>query len=393
MDNREVGAISDFVQKPVLDMNNFNEAIEFVLMKVEENLREFTEDFPCSASENLIYHPIKNTSWDTSFWTGILWLAYEVSGNMSYRSAAEMQLNSYKERLEKKDKINEINIGRLYTLSSVAEYKVTGNEAAKNLAIEAADRLLERFIEKVQFISALREPSEQEGTFIEIPSLIDLSLLYWATIETGDRKYYNIAEKHLNQVIKYNIREDGSTFHQYYIDVDTGKPLYGANIAGYSNQSCWARGHALGIYGLVLNYIYTGNVQLLELAKRTTNYFLSHLPEDGICYWDLFFTDGEEPRDTSAAVIAANAMLELAKYLPIMDENKYIYENAAIKILNKLISAYTTNNVEYSDSNGILMGGVYRRPFYYGENECLLIGEYFYFETLIKATRYCKLYW
>lgn len=51
-----------------------------------------------------------------------------------------------------------------------------------------------------------------------------------------------------------------------------------------------------------------------------TEYFLSHLPEDLVPYWDFEFTDGsDQPRDSSAAVIAACGMLEMAKYLPEED--------------------------------------------------------------------------
>ena len=52
-----------------------------------------------------------------------------------------------------------------------------------------------------------------------------------------------------------------------------------------------------------------------------TEYFLSHLPEDLVPYWDFEFSDGLiSSRDSSAAVIgAACGMLEMAKYLPEED--------------------------------------------------------------------------
>ncbi len=46
-----------------------------------------------------------------------------------------------------------------------------------------------------------------------------------------------------------------------------------------------------------------------------TKYFIDHLPEDYVPYWDLIFSDGScEPRDTSAAAIAACGILEMEKY-------------------------------------------------------------------------------
>lgn len=385
--------VSSYENSLLIYEERIQSSIEYVLKKLEENLKVFTDKFPCAASEILIYYPIKNTGFDTSFWTGMLWLAYDITGDQKYRTAAEVQLKSFQERLENNIEIDCMNIGRLYILSCVAAYKITRNSIARDLALKAADKLAERFIEKGKFILGWGRINDLRDGGLELPSLIDLSLLYWASLETGNKRYHNIAEQHLNQVVKYNIRENGSTFHQFYIDIDTGEPLYAGNITGYSDQSCWSRGHALGIYNLSINYIYTGDVNLLQKAKKMADYFISRLPEDGICYWDLVFSEGEEPRDTSAAAIAVCGLLELSRYLPLIDKDKYIYENTAIKILVNLMKDYTTNTEEYSDSNGILMGGVYRKPFSYGENECLLIGEYFYFEALIKASRCFRSYW
>lgn len=77
-------------------------AIEFVLHKIDENLDTFSDRFPSPASRNHIYEPIGNTEWTSSFWTGMLWLAYEVTGDAKYRSTAEHQLHSYKERVEQR---------------------------------------------------------------------------------------------------------------------------------------------------------------------------------------------------------------------------------------------------------------------------------------------------
>ena len=35
---------------------------------------------------------------------------------------------------------------------------------------------------------------------------------------------------------------------------------------------------------------------------NSLDYYLERLPEDGVCYWDLCFTQGDEPRDSSAAI-------------------------------------------------------------------------------------------
>ena len=78
-----------------------------------------------------------------------------------------------------------------------------------------------------------------------------------------------------------------------------------------------------------------------------TKYFIDHLPEDYVPYWDLIFSDGScEPRDTSAAAIAACGILEMEKYYHNQE-----FLDIAKKMMSSLSEKYTT--VDYLQSNGI----------------------------------------
>ena len=57
--------------------------------------------FPTEASEELIYYAMSNNGIFTGYWTGLLYLAYEVSGDKRFLSAAETQVDSFKNRLDK----------------------------------------------------------------------------------------------------------------------------------------------------------------------------------------------------------------------------------------------------------------------------------------------------
>lgn len=46
-------------------------------------------------------------------------------------------------------------------------------------------------------------------------------------------------------------------------------------------------------YGLALACKYTGRKEYIDLFRKVTEYFLTHLPKDLIPYWDLEFTDGD----------------------------------------------------------------------------------------------------
>ena len=348
---------------------------------------------PAAASNNHVYEAEENTDWTASFWLGILFLTKELSNSKDFDRTIESQLASFKERLEKDIALDTHDIGFLYQLSAVADYRLNKNESSKQIAIQAADRLMERYSPKSQIIQAwgdLDDP-KQRGRMI-IDCLMNLPLLYFATEATGDESYKTAAYNHAKQTQKYIVRDNATTYHTYYFDDVTGVPKYGRTQQGYSDESCWARGQAWGIYGFTLSYLYTGDGSFLETATQLADYFLQELPEDLICYWDLIFKEGsQEEKDSSAAAIAACGLLELSKQLPVSDHRHFDYEEMAVKILGELQKNYTTKQVD--GSNGLLLHAVYDKNSLKGVDECVIWGDYFYVEgiTRLAKTWYC--YW
>ncbi|NOU71279.1 glucuronyl hydrolase [Paenibacillus sp. LMG 31458] len=378
---------------PILTKSFCEDEIQYVLSQIDRNLETFTHKFPSPSSIKNVYEPWDNMEWTPGFWTGMLWLAYEVTGDMKYRLTAEGQLESYRKRLEDKKHTATHDLGFLYTLSCVSAYKLTGNEEAKQTALHAADLLLERYFEKAGIIQAwgnLDNPN-QRGRMI-IDCCMNLPLLYWAYEMTGEQKYYTAAENHVKQAAAHLIRDDASSYHTFYMDVETGEPKYGKTAQGYSDDSCWSRGQAWAMYGFPLSYIYARDSALLDIGQKVTNYFLNRLPDDYVPYWDLIFTEGDEERDSSAAAISVCGMLELAKHLPLSDMNKRKYENASLLILKSLADKYTARSDPRS--NGLLLHGVYGKPFPgNGIDECCIWGDYYYFEALVRVYKDWKLYW
>lgn len=379
-------------QRPQMDKKFVEDAIGFVLKKIDENLGTFVQKFPAPASKNQVYEAIENVDWTASFWTGMVWLAYELTGEDKYKDLAKIHVQSFKKRMDEKIAVDHHDLGFLYSLSCVADYKLTGDEAAAETALNAAKQLTTRYVDKAGIIQAwgsMKDP-EQRGRMI-IDCCMNLPLLYWASEMTGDDSYYKMAYSHVKQAEKYIVREDASTFHTYYMDTETGAPRFGRTAQGFSDESCWSRGQAWGIYGFPLSYIYTGDTELLDMTKKLANYFLNRLPEDQVSYWDLLFTSGNEERDSSAAAIAACGLLETAKHLPLTDPYRTLYENAALMMIKSLAENYTT--AERPDSNGVLLHAVYSKPGKAGVDECCIWGDYFYFEALVRILKDWKLYW
>lgn len=372
-------------------------ALHEALKKIDENTKTFINLFPRPCSTNYVYPGILNggewDDWTSGFWTGMLWLAYEITGEERYRKTASFQIKSYDERIANKVAVNHHDLGFLYTPSVVAGYKITGNERAKQAGLKAADHLLGRYKEKGEFIQAWGDLNDPTAYRLIIDCNLNVPLLFWAAEVTGDQKYREIAAKHINTAAKVVVREDSSTHHTFYFDPETGNPVKGVTAQGAGDDSAWARGQAWGVYGFPLAYSYLKDEKFVDLFKRVTNYFLNHLPSDNICYWDLVFDENSgEERDTSAAAIAVCGMLEMIKYLPDSDPDKKIYQNAVNAIMKSLITKYTTKNIEYS--NGLLTEAVYSKPNGSGVDECCIWGDYFYMEALVRIMKpEWKKYW
>lgn len=378
--------LNKFKDIELLKKEEIKEALDYAIKKIDENLELYTDNFPSACTTNQYYRTKGNDDWTNGFWTAMIWLAYEYTGDEKYKNVADIHIESFKQRLEDHFVLDHHDLGFLYSLSAVAGYKLTGSEKAKETAIWAANVLIDRYQEVGEFIQAWGKKGDEEEYRLIIDCFFNLPLLYWATEVTGDEKFKVVADKHFNTAINTVIREDSSTFHTYYFDMKTGEKTKGVTHQGFKDDSSWARGQAWAVYGLPLNYKYNKFENCEYLYERVLNYFLNRVPEDLICYWDLIFKDGDgEPRDSSSAAIVACGIFEMNKY----NKNE-IYEKAAHGMLRSLIENYTTKNM---DSNGILAHGVYAWHHGKGIDECNLWGDYFYMEALMRLYKDWNLYW
>ncbi len=374
----------------------WTEALSRAVARLKRNLAFFPLGlYPAPSSAGGTYAAIRNVEWTSSFWPGMLWLAYEATGDELFRGEALARVPDFRRRLDEREAVETHDLGFLYTLSCVAPWRLLGDRGARDSALKAATMLLARYFEKARIIQAwgdLCDP-KQRGRII-VDCAMNLPLLFWASAETGNPYYREAAAAHLRAANASLIREDASTFHTFYFDLGTGAPLRGETAQGRSDDSCWARGQAWGIYGNALCYRYLGDPSLLETAARLARYFLDRLPEDLVCYWDLSFEEGSgEERDSSAAAIAVCGLLELASHLPALDPRREEFEAAAIRIGASLASGYSTPSEGGEGPRGLLMHSVYNKPKGEGVDESCAWGDYFYLEALVRLTRAWQPYW
>ncbi len=380
------------VDSGVLSGLKVSAAIKSALTTIDANLERFSSDFPEDTTENGVY-PLRsrdgfpdgaNVGWTTSFWPGMLWLAFESTGEERYRQAALAFLPSFEQRLADGVDLDTHDLGFLYTLACVVPWRLTGDKGARASALAAADHLMSRFLEPAGIIQAwgdLSNPRQRGRTIID--SLMNTPLLFWASDETGDSRYRDAALRHARQLSEHILRDEGSTFHTFYWDPETGEPLRGATEQGHSDDSCWARGQAWGIYGFAINYRLSGDASLLAASEECADYLLRHLPADSVPCWDLALSDGDgEPRDSSAAAIAAAGLMELAEQLGDTPRARE-FRNVGLAMLASLAANYSTCSA--TDGAALIDRGVYDAPKNVGVGEGTLWGDYFYLESLVRV--------
>ncbi|MEU1971571.1 glycoside hydrolase family 88 protein [Microbacterium sp. NPDC019599] len=377
-------------------------ALAAALWTVRRNIDVFGDRYPDDTTRDDRY-PLRpaaggfpeggNRGWTTSFWPGMQWLAWERTGDTAFRDAGLRHAADFARRVRAGEDLETHDLGFLYTLSAVAPWRLLQDENARDAALRAADHLMRRFLEPAGIIQAwgdLSDPAQRGRTIID--SLMNMPLLTWAHEQTRDARFADAVRRHTTQLREHILREDDSTFHTFYWDAETGRPLRGATEQGAHDGSCWARGQAWGIYGFALNFRATGDDELLGAAWRCADYFIAHLPADSIPYWDLVYTDGSDaPRDSSAAAIAACGFLELARV--DVDPERAARAQALGETLVAALAADCAPRGP-ADSDALLLHGVYDLPKDRGVDEGTLWGDYFYLEALTRlADPDWKSYW
>lgn len=71
------------------------EARQRVLKKIDRNRVKFEGKFPAETCENNHFALTENIEWTTSFWSGQLWLAWEMTSEEKYLLAAEQHIHSF----------------------------------------------------------------------------------------------------------------------------------------------------------------------------------------------------------------------------------------------------------------------------------------------------------
>ncbi|TKC02307.1 glycoside hydrolase family 88 protein [Pedobacter cryotolerans] len=372
-----------YVQAQKLNVKQaFNHAMEQtqVLVKNVDSARLIKPNLVSPRTvENGQFKMVVSRDWTSGFFPAQLWFYYQYTKDEKWLDLAK----KYTEDI-KKEQFNTgtHDLGFMIYCPFGNGYKLTKNEAYKDVIVQAAKSLSTRFNAKAGVIKSWDHNTDKWKFPVIIDNMMNLELLFEATKFTGDSSFYKIAVSHADQTIAHHYRPDFSSYHVIDYDTISGNVRNKLTAQGYANESAWARGQAWGLYGYTLCYRYTQNSTYLNQADAIANYILSSkiTPADGIPYWD--YNDPQIPnvsRDASAASITASALYELAKF---SKANAKKYKAAADKILISLSSTYASApNANYGF---LLEHSTGHRPAKSEIDVPINYADYYYIEALLR---------
>ncbi|MCB9911741.1 MAG: glycoside hydrolase family 88 protein [Planctomycetes bacterium] len=313
--------------------------------------------------------------WTSGFFAGCQWLMYERTQGEKWRLRATQQTLDL---AGQQNNTGDHDIGFRIFLSYGNAFRCTGDPAYRDVLWTAAQSLATRFNPTVGCTRSWDFGAWQFPVIID--NLMNLELLFWSAQNGGDPNGYAMARSHALRTLQEHVRPDGSTYHVVDFDPATGAVLWKGTHQGYADNSTWSRGQAWAIYGFTMTYRYTHEQVFLDGACRVAEYWLKNVPPDGVPYWD-FQAPGipNEPRDTSAAAIAAAGLLELGTAVndPVLGSK---YRQAGVALLRTLSQAPYL--AEGSNSDGILLHGVGNKPANSEVDVSLIYGDYYFLEAL-----------
>lgn len=318
--------------------------------------------------------------WTNGFWGGMMWLMYQHTNNEEYKTTA-LRSEQLLDKALAHFKILHHDVGFMWKLTSVANYRITGNESAANKALFLAGTLSARYNIEGNYIQAWNNFANH---WTIIDTMMNLPLLYWADREIGDNRFTKVAMRHADMVIRDHIRPDGSVNHIVVHDEHTGEAVGTRGGQGCQEGSAWSRGCAWAVYGMALSYIHTNQQRYLDAAIHTADYFIEKCAESGYLT-KLDFCQPDEPLyyDSTAGVIAACGIIEIAKALG--GERGEYYMGEAIKIL-KATDEHFCNYTDDEDALVLMGSEAYpTKPSLYNKQHMPIIyGDFFFVEALTK---------
>lgn len=318
--------------------------------------------------------------WTNGFWGGIMWQLYHLTKQNKYKEIAQFSEEQLDACFAKFIGLHH-DVGFMWLPTSVVNYKLTNSELSRKRSLHAANLLAGRYNPVGEFIRAWDDLEDEDTRgWAIIDCMLNLPLLYWASEETKDPRFKQIAIKHADTAMPAFVRADGSVNHIVEFDPFHGGVVTSHGGQGYGDGSSWTRGQAWAMYGFWISYKHTHDEKYLNVAKQVANYFIANIPDNGLIPIDFRQPSKPNFEDSTAAAIAACALIEIAR--SVDESEKAIYYDAAVKLL-KALDQHRTDWTRENDC--ILTHG--SASYHATEHHTAIIyGDYFFIEAILKLS-------
>lgn len=363
-------------------INWINETLEKVDKKLSRTSVIYKDFIPSSIDENGKFTTSFEKSpagWTNGFWGGLMWLMYTKTNKDCYLEAAKSNEKMLDKAFEYTETLDHDN-GFRWEITSGRSYEHTGDGDSRKRVMLAANLLMGRYNPLGDYLVSWSQKDRQGWAIIDC--MMNLPLLYKASEISEYERFREIAIKHADKTMKHHIRPDGSSNHIVVYDTKTGEYVESLGGQGMDANSSWSRGQAWAVYGFALSYKHTKNQEYLDTAKKVAHYFIANVSiTDYIPKTDFRSPDEPDKRDTSAGLIAAAGMMEIAEHVP--EYEKDIYVKHAYNLVKAIVEKYADWTEDY---DGIIKNGMiqYKSP----SPTYLPYGDYYLADALYRLKEY-----
>ena len=360
----------------VTSPDRWSAAADTMIHRVRQSKEAELEGFPHYADQDTgTWTTTPNGFWTGGFFVGELWLAARLTDDPDFAREAGQWLS----RLESRVDSGTVFRGFLFYYSCVTGAVLCGDATARAMAHRAA-RSLARTFNPVPGILPLGSEAEEAHRVGDNEANIDgisaVPLMLWAARDLGDADLRRVAIDHALGSARFFVNTDGSVIQSASFDPNTGEVTQRYTHKGFSDSSIWTRAQAWAMLGFSSGArLAPEEPRLLEIAERVSDWWLDHVPDDLIAYWDFSApVTPETRRDTSGTAIAAAALLKLSMIHPDPERARR-YREAARQTASQLVA----NHLRPS---GILADGCFDPRSGTAVASELIWGDYFLLETL-----------
>jgi unsaturated chondroitin disaccharide hydrolase len=367
------------------------EALSLLLDRVGTTLDATGDAFPYVADPtDGTWTTTPDGNWCGGHWIDALRIAADRTGADRFAEAADAHAETAADTVPPTSMFH----GIYWQYAGFRAADRTGDERGRDRGIDAADAMVAAFDDRARQVplgpfaiegpTEFRGPASDHGPPGDRLGAVDAAYVALAPVwrayrETGDPRYRDVAVAHCDRHLDWYVRYDGSTWHHAEFHPDTGGLVRGFNELAASDETCWARGLGWHIAGMTRAYLETAADRYRAALESAVRYYRRHAPADLVPHWDFEHPDRPDvPRDTSCAVLAADALTRLPDAAPTAD-----LRDVGERVLGTLIADYLTPRSPADDRpRGMLLEGCFNGPSGFADRHELLWSDYYLLRTL-----------